>query len=97
MTNEEVIEKLNEFMVHLRALQSHIERIGRELERDMHSRRISTPSTPATPSNPIEPMLPVTPYNPIVSTCPVCGIDLDKANMYACTNPACYNRIVVTC
>ena len=84
MTNEEVIEKLNEFMAHLRALQAHIERIGRELERDMQSRRITTPGTPETP------------YNPIESKCSICGIDLDKANMYVCTNPACNNRAVVT-
>lgn len=84
MTNEEVMEKLNEVIVHLRALQLHIDRIERELDRVIPSRRIATPGTPVPPYNPIEPKL---------SRCPVCGIDLDKAGMFVCINPACYNRI----
>lgn len=84
MTNEEVMEKLNEVIVHLRALQAHIDRIERELNGLNPSRRVATPGIPI-PSYP--------PFESKLSICPVCGIDLDKAGMFVCINPACYNRI----
>lgn len=96
MTNEEVMENVNELIVHLRALQDHLDRIevalARTLERIVVVEQKTIPLQRFGSPDPSY-MQPGSYKIKSEPKCMVCGIEFKNASGYVCNNPLCSNRI----